>query len=280
MKKTQWIIFGAAILSAAVLFAATQKRFFGSPKMGKAGLEPSASGLISVDSILFHAKEQLKPDQVARINFLEHSITRGDVKDQKLHIYHQLASFWKDSANLFDPFAWYTAEAARLENSEKSLTFAAHLFLNNLGQTTPQLKQWRATQAKDLFERSLNLNPSNDSSKVGLGAIYVYGGVAMPMQGINMIKEVADKDPKNLYAQWTLAQASIMSGQLDKALERLKIVTQLDPKSIEVYLLGAGVLEQMGKKSEAIDWYNKVLPLVSNSEIKKEIEARIAELKK
>jgi len=280
MKKTQWIVFGAAIFSAALLFAATQKKFFGIPKPGKSDPQVSVSATISVDSILFHAKEQLTPEQVTRINFLEHSITRGDVKDQKLHVYHQLARFWKDSARLFDPFAWYTAEAARLENSEKSLTFAAHLFLNNLGQTNLQIKQWRATQAKDLFERSLKLNPNNDSSKVGLGAVYVYGEVAMPMQGINMIREVADRDPKNLYAQWTLAQASIMSGQLEKALERLKTVTRLDPKSIDVYLLGGDVAERMGKKTEAIDWYNKVLPLVNDSELKKAIEARIAELKK
>lgn len=280
MKKTQWIVFGAAILSAAMLFAATQKKFFGTPKPGKSNPQASVSATISVDSILFHAKEQLTPEQVTRINFLEHSITRGDVKEQKLHVYHQLARFWKDSAKLFDPFALYTAEAARLENSEKSLTFAAHLFLNNLGQTNPQIRQWRATQAKDLFERSLKLNPDNDSSKVGLGAVYVYGGLTMPMQGINMIREVADKNPNNLYAQWTLARASIMSGQLDKALERLKTVTRLDPKSIDVYLLAGDVAEQMGRKTEAIDWYSKVLPLVNDSELKKAIEAKVAELKK
>ena len=115
-----------------------------------------------------------------RLNTLEHSISRGDVKEQKLHIYHQLASFWADSAGKFAPAAWYTAEAARLENSEKSLTFAAHLLLNNLvDEASPLVKQWEAFQAKDLFERSLKLNPDNDSSRVGLGAVYVYGGFAM-----------------------------------------------------------------------------------------------------
>jgi hypothetical protein len=86
-------------------------------------------------------------------------------------VYHQLAKFWHDSANSWEPYAWYTAEAARLENSEKNLTFAAHLFLDNLiRDDVAERRKWKALQAKDLFERSLKLNPVNDSSKVGLGA--------------------------------------------------------------------------------------------------------------
>ena len=65
---------------------------------------------------------------------LENSISRGDVKDQQIKVYHQLAHFWGDSMRFFPPYAWYEAEAARLENSEKTLTFAAHLFLENLQQ--------------------------------------------------------------------------------------------------------------------------------------------------
>ena len=212
---------------------------------------------------------------------MEHSISRGDVKDQQLHIYHQLAVFWRDTAKVFVPFAWYSAEAARLENSEKSLTFAAHLFLDSLYEQSNQpLKQWEAFQAKDLFERSLKLNPRNDSSKVGLGAVYIYGEIAMPMKGIGLIKEVADRDTTNAYAQWTLAQASIVSGQLDKAEERLQKLVRLQPKNIDAYLLAGGVAEQTGNKIKAIDWYTRLLPLIGNLELKKAVEAKIAELKK
>ena len=161
-------------------------------------------------------------------------MSRGDVADQKTHIFHQLASFWRDTARSFEPFAWYTAEAARLENSENSLTFAAHLFLNNLkSEQNHQLKDWKAAQAKDLFERSLKLNPENDSAKVGLGAAYLFGGIgANPMEGILKIREVAEKDSTNVYAQMTLGQASVVSGQLDKAVERFtKVVKLATPKS-------------------------------------------------
>lgn len=282
MTKFQWTAILIAIFAVIGLYAATEKQFFGPPK--KSNSVPVATTSpeeLSIDTILFHAKQHLTPQQITRLNFLENSISRGDVKNQQLAIDKQLANFWGDSAKIFEPYAWYTAEAARLENSEKSLTFAAHLFLDNLmEQNNPQTKQWEALQAKDLFERSLKINPNSDSSKVGLGAVYLFGGIAMPMQGIGMIKEVADKNPDNAYAQWTLAQASVLSGQLDKAAERLQKVIQLEPKNINAYLLAAGVQEQMGNKTEAINWYTKLLPLVNSSELKKEIEARIAELKK
>ncbi|HWI92496.1 MAG TPA: tetratricopeptide repeat protein [Flavisolibacter sp.] len=220
-------------------------------------------------------------DQLTRINFLEHSISRGDVQDQKLHIYHQLAKFWADTAKAFAPFAWYRAEAARLENSEKSLTFAARLFLDRLvEESDSQLKQWEAFQAKDLFERSLNLNQNNDSAKVGLGETYLYGGIAMPMQGISLIREVATKDSNNIYSQMSLGRASLMSNQIEKAVEYFKKVVSLQPNNIEAIFRVAEIAEQTGNKKEAIDWYTRVLPLITRAEIKKDIETRITELKK
>lgn len=281
MHQPQWITAVLAILLVIGLYAATQNQLFGPSLESKPKRGLVAASSYSADSMLYHAKEKLTPAQVTRINFLEYSITRGDVQDQQLHVYHQLSSFWGDSIGLFAPAAWYTAEAARLENSEKSLTFAAHLLLNNFPEEADLvIRQWEAFQAKDLFERALKLNPDNDSSKVGLGAVYVYGGFAMPMEGIGMIRKVADKDTTLVFAQMTLGKASLMSGQLEKAKERFKRVVALQPDNLEAVIRMAETAEQMEDKSEAIKWYSKLLPMISNAEMKKEVEARIAKLKK
>jgi tetratricopeptide (TPR) repeat protein len=213
---------------------------------------------------------------------LENSITRGSVHQQQLNVYHQLSHFWSDTMGLFEPYAWYEAEAARLENSEKSLTFAARLFLENLQRDqVPGRRMWKALQAKDLFERSLKLNPGNDSSKVGLGEVYLLGGISdMPMEGILKIREVAEKDSTNLYAQITLARGSIISGQYDKAHERLMIVHRLDPGNVDALLMLADVGERTGDKKEAIHWYEKSLEVVTLPEARKAINDRINELRK
>jgi tetratricopeptide (TPR) repeat protein len=282
MKKPQWITIGIATLLVIGLYAATQSQLFGEKKRLIPATQPTAaSAIISIDTILFHAKENLTQEQVSRLSGLENSISRGDVAAQKLHLYHQLANFWKDTGRLFAPFAWYTAEAARLENSEKSLTFAARLFLEGLkNEENPQLKQWEAVQAKDLFERSLKINPANDSSKVNLGAVYLYGGLASPMEGINIIREVVENDPTNIHAQMTLGEASLVSGQLDKAAERFITVVQMQPDNLEAIFRVAEIKEQMHKEDEAIEWYKKSLPFIKIPGLREEVEERISQLKK
>lgn len=290
MNKPQWITLLIAVLLVIGLFAATQGSLFGERKVKTSAVlalaaEHNHAEGFGTDSILFYAKQNLPQAQAARLAQLENSITRGDVADQKLHLMHHLARFWADSAKAFTPMAWYpyayyTAEAARLENSEKSLSFAARLFLDVLsGEEDQRVKHWEAEQAKDLFERSLKLNPENDSAKVGLGATILYGALGSPMEGIGMIREVVTKDSANAFAQQTLGEASLLSGQLDKAVERFKTVNRLQPANLQAILLLADTYERMSQKEEAIRWYQKSLSLSTNPEMKKEIEKRVSDLK-
>jgi Tfp pilus assembly protein PilF len=237
----------------------------------------------TIDSILFLAKKQLSPEQLNRVQQLEQKEKAAPVSgDQKLHLDHELARFWSDSARIFEPYAWYLAEAARLENSEKNLTFAARLFLENMqeDEVIPR-KQWKALQAKDLFERSLRINPDNDSARIGLGACYLFGNIsATPMEGILKIREVAEKDSTNAYAQMMLARGSLISGQYDKAVSRLQIIIRINPKDLDASLLLAEVYERMNEKQDAINWYRKCLELAKEEELKSAIRSRIDQLKK
>ena len=133
-----------------------------------------------------------------------------------------------------------------MENIEKSLTFAAHLFLDNLrGQSDPQLKAWMANNAKELFERILKLDPGNDSAKVGLGGCYMFGNIGTnPMEGILMIREVADRNPDNMYAQMMLGLGGVMTGQFDKAIDRFKKVVDRQPSNLEAVLNLARLLNR------------------------------------
>jgi tetratricopeptide (TPR) repeat protein len=283
LKKPQWItlIAGIGLVTILYLFGRTipeKKLVSGSPAA-------ISNANISTDSILTQAKKRLSNEQVTRLNALEHSVIRGDVKEQQLKVYHQLAHFWIDTGQLFEPYAWFEAEAARLENSEKSLTFAAHLFLENLrGENDPALRTWKALQAKDLFERSLKINPDNDSSAVGLGACYIFGGItATPMEGILKVRSVAEKDSTNIFAQEVLGHGSMLSGQFDKAITRFETVYRLSGNNqvkLQASLMLAEAYERKSDKNSAIHWYETSLHLIANEEIKKEVQKRIDELKK
>jgi tetratricopeptide (TPR) repeat protein len=288
VKKPQLITIGIALLLTAGIFifgrTVPKKKPIAATEHGPndGHNHGAVQSAITIDTILNLAKKQLTTEQVVRINTLENSITRGDVKDQQLHVYHQLARFWADSAHIFEPYAWYTAEAARLENSEKNLTFAAQLFLDNL--QTDEIegrRQWKALQAKDLFERSLKINPDNDSAKVGIGACFLFGNIsAAPMEGILKIREVVEKDSTNMYAQLMLVRGSLLSGQYDKAISRLETANRIKPDNLDAILLLGEVYERMNNKKMAIKWYQQSIPLVKEAELKMAIEKRIAELKK
>jgi tetratricopeptide (TPR) repeat protein len=281
VKKPQWITVSVAILLVIILYR------FGRTVPQKTSIRSDNTTTVtqgfSIDSFLLAAKKQLNPEQVVRINTLENSITRGDVKNQALGVYHQLAHFWADSGQIFEPYAWYEAEAARLENSEKSLTFAARLFLDNLQEDNQDdRRKWKALQAKDLFERSLRINPENDSAKIGLGACYLFGGIsAAPMEGIQKIREVVERDSTNLYGQMMLVKGSLFSGQYDKAISRLQTVNRLQPGNMETMLMLADTYERTGDKKNAILWYEKSLPFIKGADdLKAAIRQRVEALKK
>ena len=278
MNKAQWItiVIGVLIVAALFLFGRT-----GPYKSAIAkNFQSTPQNELTADSILFHAKEILSPAQIQWMNDLEQSVIRGDVKKQKLDVFHQLAHFWKDSARIFEPYAWYEAEAARLENSEKSLTFAAHLILENLrNEESEQLKRWKALQAKDLFERSLRINDKNDSTIVGLGACYIFGNIAdNPMEGILKVRQVVERDSTNIYAQMVLGHGSLISGQYDRAVDRFGKVLLLDPQNLEAILMMAEVYERKADKPNAIKWYSNALPLAPSPNMKTALEKRIEEL--
>jgi tetratricopeptide (TPR) repeat protein len=288
MKRQQYLVAGLGLFLLLTLY------FFGQTVPTQKKAEASSAGAsgetrvksIGSQDILEAAQSRLTPSQLSYVTRLQNAVVRGDVKAQQIAAYSQLADFWRDSVQEgFLPFAYYTEEAAKLENSEKSLTFAAQLFLQNLrGQDNPALKTWMATNAKELFEKALELNPGNDSLKIGLGASYIFGSSSAnpqeTMQGIQRILEVARRDSTNMYAQFMLGLGGIESGQFDKAIERLTTVVQHQPANIEAILLLAEVHQQKGDKTEAVKWFKEARKLVGNPEIVKEIDQRILSLQK
>jgi len=279
VKKQQLLVVGGGIVSFILLF------FFGNtipPKKPTPVVSnsPHEQKVIETEKLITHAKERLTPQQLERVTSLENSVKRGDVKNQQIRVYRSLASFWGDSIRLFEPYAFYTSEAAKLENSEKSLTFAAHLLLTNLKtENDPPMQNWLATNAKDLFQRALVVNPANDSSKVGLGACYIFGNISdNPMEGIGQIREVLQRDPDNLFAHLILGLGGVRSGQFDKAIEHFKTIAEKQPGNLEALLNLAETYDQKGDKAEAIKWYRDVKGKIDNPEAQKELDARIKAL--
>ena len=282
MKKQQWILVLVGLVLVLVVYITGVTN---TPKSTTpAASAPQSAGIqpVTTEILLQKAKQRLNPEQVARLAALESSVKRGDVKDQQLHVYHQLAKFWSDSARMFEPYAYYTSEAAKLENSEKSLTFAAHLFLDNLlTEGDPAMQHWLGDNAKVLLDKALVINPANDSSKIGLGICYMFGNISdNPMQGILEVRKVVQEHPDNLYGQLVLGLGGKKSGQYDKAIERFKIVVDKQPDNLEAIFNLAETFEMKGDKTNAVIWYQKARDIIKVPDAKIALDKRIKDLKK
>ncbi len=282
MKKQQFILVFSAFCLFAFLF------FFGRtvpdkkdrPSLPQTGGR-SAKQVISTNDLLFQAKAKLSPSQSNRLTQLENSVVRGDVKNQQINVDNQLSNFWRDSLSNEYLSAYYAGEAAKLENSEKKLNFAAQILLEDLmAEDDPAMQNWLGTNAKALFQQALTIDPANDSAKIGIGACYMLSNISdNPMQAILSVRAIAEKDPDNLYAQMVLGLGGERSGQYDKAIQRFLIVVKKQPNNVEAVLHLSETYDQKGDKANAIKWYKAAENLVAVPEAKKEIEQRIGALK-
>ena len=239
----------------------------------------------TIQQFISSEKGKLSPERAILVSKMENGISRGDVVSQQVKAYESLASFWKDSLKSFEGYAYYTAEAAKLDNSEKKLTFAARLFSDNLRVEKDEAKlKWETETGIDLFERAIKVNPANDDLRIGLGSAYIYGrgktgNPQETMQGILEILSVVKKDSNNMKAQMLLGVGGLVSGQYAKALERFKKVVAAEPGNAEAVAYLADAYAGNGDKAEAIKWYSLSKRLINDPHYSEEVDERIKTLK-
>jgi tetratricopeptide (TPR) repeat protein len=282
--KKQFILTGAGILLLCILF------FFVRTTPNKKVLASSnkdsiAQKAFNVKLFIQQEKAKLSPNNAILVSKLENSISRGDVLTQQIKANEALANFWKDSAKLYEAYVFYISEAAKLENSEKNLTFAARLYLDNLRGEKDELKlAWETGEAIELFNRAIKINPTNDDLRIGLGSSYIYGkgrngDPQETMKGIQELLAVVRKDSNNLKAQLMLGVGGVVSGQYVKAIDRLEKVAAAQPNNVEAVAYLADAYAGIGKKAEAIKWYNISKRLINDTHYTQEVDERIKKLK-
>ena len=279
MVNKQIAFAGTGLILVVVLF------FFGRTVARKsksdAGKPTVAVKIFNISQYISSAKQKFTPAQALTLGKLENSVTRGDILTQQIQVNNQLANFWKDSIHSFEAYVYYLSEAAKLDKSEKSLTFAAQLILDNLrGEQDEAKLNWKAEQAIQLFEQALLLNPESDDLKIGLGSCYIYGKGRMgkpeeTMKGIQQLLAVVRKDSTNMKAQLVLGVGGYVSGQYDKAIDRLQKVVKIQPGNLEAIAFLADAYAGKGDKAEAIKWYQVMKRVANNREYDKEIDDRI-----
>ncbi|HRO41987.1 MAG TPA: tetratricopeptide repeat protein [Flavipsychrobacter sp.] len=280
MRPIHYITIAAAVALIAILYFGgniVPPKKEGANTPVASGNTPHSVAPASFDSILSVARQQLPAHAAEEIKTIETQLAAIRDSSRMAVVFDTLAKVWQRHKQ--GPVAaYYYLLAAKLDNSEKKLTFAAQLFLDLARKANSESAQaWSGQMAIDGFNRVLSINPGNDTAKVLLAECYI--GTGQTMDGVMMLREVTEKDPNNVPANLILGQQGIVSGQLDKAMARFETVLKQEPRNIEALLGLAEAYKNDGDKEKAINLLEQSKQVMNNPEFSKDIDAYIKSFK-
>jgi lipopolysaccharide biosynthesis regulator YciM len=283
LRPVHYITIIAAIALIAILYyggnTVPPKKEGNTAPMADAG-QPSTPHTVkpaSFDSILTAAKKEIPEHAAGEIKAIENKLSAIGDSSQMAVVFDSLARVWQQHKQ-YPVAAYYYHKAGKLVNSEKKLTFAAQLFLELARKANSEsVQEWEGRMAIDGFKRAIEINPDNDTAKIGLAECYI--GTGQTMQGVLLLRDITQKQPENIPANLILGQQGIISGQFDKAIGRFETVLKADPKNIEARLGLAESYKGKGDKGKAIEVLEKAKKDMNNPEFSKDVDQYINSFK-
>lgn len=283
MRPVHYIAIAAAIAITAFLYwggnttppAKTQGTANQQPQQMAGGAPgPNTVKPASFDSLLTASRGQLPKTAADTVKTIENELKAIRDSSQMASVFIRLAHVWE--VNKQAPVAaYFGAQAAKLEKSEKKLNFAGQFFLDLMHEgTSPEMQQWEAQQAIDCFNRALVIDPAYDSAKIGLATCYIEG-TGETMQGVQLLLGITRDNPGNIPAGMLLGRLAIRSGQYDKAQKRFEGLLELYPDNTEAMYYLAEVYKDKGEKDKAIALFEQCKKLVNKPEFSQEVDKYI-----
>lgn len=245
---------------------------------GEVSPGPGTMKPASVDSIITASKQQLPKTVADTVSTIENELAAIRDSAQMAVVFYKLSAVW-ERAKYYRPAFYYKAKAAKLENSEKSLTFAGQLFLELMeNEHDRSLQQWEASEAITVLERALEINGKNEEATLALASAYIQGS-DQPMKGVMILREMTKEQPDHVAANMLLGRMSIQSNQLEKAVTRFETVLKKEPTNKEALYFLAQAHEGLGNKAKAIELLEQLKKVVNKPEFTRDIDQHINSLK-
>jgi tetratricopeptide (TPR) repeat protein len=218
------------------------------------------------------------PQQLRELSALRTKYLQEKDGAAKLKLTQELAAKYAEVAK-FDSAGYYYEQVAAVRPGEKIYQKAADQYFEAFSfAATPERSQELGAKARGLYDKVLKNNPGNLDAKTNLAMTYIALGEA-PMQGVTLLREVIATDPNNEKALFNLGILSIQSGQHDKAVERFRHLTQVNPKHVQGNFYLAVSLAATGKKEEARQVFQKARQLDVDPGFQASVDNELAKLK-
>ena len=242
--------------------------------------EHESSDLAVEDDYEQKVYEKLDSSDLAFIESVSKKASVVADMETKLTMYDSLVQLGIKK-NIPPLVAKYTMEKAKAVPTEVNWMLAGDNYFRAFRLSQQQSKEM-IEEAIGCYEKVLELNKDNLSAQTAIGVAYVEGASklgVMPMKGIGILKEVLNKDPKNVNALTNLGYFAIQSGQYEKAVERFETVLEIDPENAEAYIYLTDIYLSQNKIEEGIKTLEKYKSLMNDPLVKKQVDEYIKEIR-
>ena len=259
------VVLGVIALTAALYFA---------PKKIEKKVTADTLAGFSIDDQINEVKGRLKSEEKEQITAIE-DLLKKNPSDK--NIQDSLGKLW-DRFQTPQISSYYYEEIAKSESTEQNWINAAFRYFDAFKMTGDSLKRtYFVNKAIDSYKKVIEINPKNYDAKTDLGVCYAEGS-SNPMQGILMLREVAEEAPNHLMAQYNLGVLSVKSGQLDKAVGRFEKVLEIDPTIVDARFLLGKTYMQMGNNAFALRNFETLKKESKNQALVSEVESLISQI--
>jgi len=208
--------------------------------------------LISVDRLIHESRDNISAMSRSEMMTLEQTAKADDSDSTKLNVYRSLASLWyKEGYPLIS--GHFAEKIAEIQKNESSWSIAGTTYAIAAQRADDANQKQHAIQkSRSALENALSFDSENIDNKINLALSYVDApDETNPMKGILMLIELNKKFPDNTSVLFQLGRLALGTNQLDKAVERLSRVVELEPNNREAYCLLAETYEKKGNKAAA-----------------------------
>lgn len=197
-------------------------------------------------------------------------------KQKKAIFADSLATLYA-KASRFDSAGIFAEEAASFFNTEESWFKAGDSYYQAYTFALDANKQSSlGEKAREKFQRVLDINPGNLTAKTKMAMTYLS---TAPMQGVAMLREVLEADPKNELALFNMGMLSIQSGQHDKAINWLSQLVEVNPGHTQGNLLLGIAYMNTNQKKKARAQFEKVKDMDKDPAVQATADSYLKDLK-
>lgn len=237
----------------------------------------SSGDNFDINAFIDEAKQKLMLKPRDSLSLLQSLVSKRKSDSLNVIYLEQIAGIWENNSNFALASDFYRRTAI-VDSTAKRWEFAGDKLFEAYNISTDSLfRNYLLDNALDAYTNVTLLDSTLFDAKVKLATLHV-DELQNTMTGVTILLDVVKKEPQHVNANLILGRLSLISGQFDKAKQRLNTVLSIEPKNTEALLFLAGVYEQTNETEKAIEYYKKCKALITNPTIKQNIDKYLNKL--